>query len=541
MRAPLRCRRWNRAPVAGRGGVGPWALAGLWLLGCAGARLPAVERPPNIVLLVADDQAFTDFGFMGSPLARTPNLDALAAEGTVFPLGFSTASICKPALLSLLTGLHPIQFRARQRAIERRLEPRARYPDRVRARARQQLVRALPSLPRLLARHGYASFQAGKYWEGHFSTLGFTHGVGTMREGARVGREPMDPVFRFVLDHREQPFFLWFAPMLPHLPFDASREERAPYVRAGLSAESQGYYANVSRLDARVGELLRLLDRAGLRDRTVVVFLSDNGWQMQGFNSFGRFWDGPRGKYSLYELGLRTPIVFRWPGRIPAGRWRDGLVSTVDVVTTLLAYAGVAPPDALAGRDLRAAIEGREEVGRDFVVASMEQIRATAPIDPETGEPVGPARGGALLRTRRWAYIAYDARPHELYDMVEDPGQQRDVASRHPELTKGFREQVRVWKREMAGPREGEIGGAREGLSDARRLAGPALQPGAQLAHRSQPALARIRRQDARLEPAALDRRARGGGDRGRWRPRGQPTGAGESASARRMRSHAPR
>jgi arylsulfatase A-like enzyme len=189
----------------------------LCLLLCAVACGPEAvpRRPPNIVLIVGDDHGYRDFGFMGSEIAETPNLDRLAAGGVVFPLGYATASVCRPSLRSLLTGLHPLEFkRFEQRRIRQGSEAVPKTP----------LSEMFQTLPALLAERGYASFQSGKFQEGHFENAGFTHGMtrttgkAGRKQGIRIARETMDPVYQFIDQHREQPFFLWFAPQLPHHP-----------------------------------------------------------------------------------------------------------------------------------------------------------------------------------------------------------------------------------------------------------------------------------------------------------------------------------
>lgn len=138
------------------------------------------------------------------------------------------------------------------------------------------------TLPRLLARRGGASFQAGKFREGSYEDGGFTDGVtrvptaafGVGSEAEAIGRSTMQPVWDFLRRHRESPFFLWFAPTLPHLPYDPGAEHRALYGETGVTG---AYLANVTRFDAVVGQLLARLDELELRERTLVVYLADNG------------------------------------------------------------------------------------------------------------------------------------------------------------------------------------------------------------------------------------------------------------------------
>ncbi|MBW2287789.1 MAG: sulfatase-like hydrolase/transferase [Deltaproteobacteria bacterium] len=205
----------------------------------------APERPPNIVLIIGDDHGYRDFGFMGSEIVETPNLDRLATGGVVFPLGYSTASVCRPSLRSLLTGLHPLEF-------ERFEQQRIRQGTK--AVPKTPLRDIFQTLPTLLAERGYVSFQSGKFQEGNFENAGFTHGMTRTsgkvgrKQGIRIVRETMDPVFEFIDEYAEQPFFVWFAPQLPHLPHNPPKRFRRPYEGLDLPWFAPGYYASVSWL-----------------------------------------------------------------------------------------------------------------------------------------------------------------------------------------------------------------------------------------------------------------------------------------------------
>ena len=247
-------------------------VSSVLLLACAALSLDC-ERPPslpNIVLVIGDDHGWNDFGFMGSPVARTPNLDELAREGVVFTHAFNTSSVCRPSLQTLLTGLHPVQ-------IEARLE-------RLRNAGRQirtfEEVEHFETLPARLGERGYVSFQGGKYWDGTYADGGFSHGM-TRRvggasgyrfplafsgaDGLTLGRETLEPLWSFVDEHSHQPFFVWFAPMLPHTPHDAAARYLELYEGMGLSPIAQRYYANVSRFDDVVGRVVAGLEARGLQ------------------------------------------------------------------------------------------------------------------------------------------------------------------------------------------------------------------------------------------------------------------------------------
>jgi len=402
--------------------------------------LPAPDRP-NLVLIIGADVGYGDFGFMESPVAKTPHLDRLAAEGTLFTRGYSTASVDRPALVSLLTGLDPLMYDTRVKLRSRRLEKLGKPEPPVG-------IALMPTLPRMLAKRGYVSFMAGKYLEGSWQLAGFDDGTVPILGAKRLVRVSVQPVYDFIDAHADEPFFLWFAPQLPQLPYDAPPEFSDLYADSGLSSVEVGYFANLSRLDAAVGELVAYLESRDLRKRTLLVYVSDNGWQIEGFDDVDDRRDGPKGKESLYELGVRTPIVFNAPGWIPGGVVRPDIVSTIDLAPTLLDYAGAAERSSLEGYDLRPVLEGDEPAsGRGKVIGSMTDVRRPNPRAKLVGRK--GERSGAYLRDDRWYYILYDQGSDALFDMKEDPSQERDVSSDYPEIVADFRNKITRWRAKM--------------------------------------------------------------------------------------------
>lgn len=404
---------------------------------------------PNLLLIIADDQSWTDFGFMGSPHVRTPNLDRLAREGTVFTHGFNTASICRPSLRTLLTGLDPLQWHHQVARLEQAGIRRAPAHE----------IADFQTLPRLLSAQGYASFEGGKFWEADHEIAGFTHGMQSPGAdpsyggiGRFLGREPLTPLFDFIDGRGDEPFFVWFAPQLPHYPHDPPERLRARYAGDDYSAPAVLYYANVDRLDEVVGALLAHLEERQIRERTLIVFLSDNGWDQEPEAEPTGVHGGPRGKKTLYELGFRTPIVFSWPDVIPEGVRCDELVSTVDVFATLLDYAGTPIPEGRPGRSLRPLIEGSGAWSRDAIYGHMTNLL----LPPEMADvPPPPAGGyaGTFVRTRRWRFVSYEGLDRDaLFDIEADPREEVDVAASHPALVAEFRRRIAEWKREMAQP-----------------------------------------------------------------------------------------
>jgi arylsulfatase A-like enzyme len=191
-------------------------------------------RPPNIVLIMADDQAWMDYSFMGHPAISTPRLDRLAAESVTFTRAYVPSSLCAPSLASIISGMYPHQSRitGNEPPI-----PAGVPASKVRDHPEFQrgvaefvgLIDGFPTLPRLLGEKGYLSLQTGKWWHGHYSRGGFTHGMthgdparGGRHgdEGLKVGRHGIEPVLRFLDEAGDRPFLIWYAPFLPHTPHD---------------------------------------------------------------------------------------------------------------------------------------------------------------------------------------------------------------------------------------------------------------------------------------------------------------------------------
>ena len=401
------------------------------------ARTTVSASRPNIILIIGDDVGYPYHGFMGDPIVETPNLDRLAEGGTVFTTGYVTASVCEPSLYSLLTG--------------REAMPRHGQGPRRR-------VSGTDSIAGLLGEQGYATLQSGKFWHGTFKTAGFSHGTKPTNasktnptkawmggeEGLRLGRSTMRPIFDFIDAHRDQPFFIWFAPMLPHKPWDAPQALRRLYQRRDpqLPRDTVRYFANITRLDAAVGDLVRYIDTNGLRENTLIIYVSDNGFgPLSSEDSPVAAWTAAKGTST--ELGFRTPVVFNWPGHIPAGVVREDPVSTLDLFPTILAYGGAKAPEDRPGVDLRPALQGLPTDRRD-VIGRMRSVRL---IDPRQPAPEKPTPAAYYLRDDRWHYVwSPEANSELLFDVDADPGEQTNLAAELPQVTAELRSRVERWR-----------------------------------------------------------------------------------------------
>lgn len=413
-----------------------------------------VDDPPNIVLILSDDQAWTDYGFMGHPHVRTPNLDRLAANSLTYTRGYVTAPLCRPSLASILTGLpchrhgvtgnDPAAGDPTIRNMESRRYPRHKeLHDTLYDRLGSQ-----PNFVRLLRAAGYDTLQTGKWWESDPRGFGFSHAMthGDPSRGARHGDEGLDisrkgiePVRRFLDAVGEgddaNPFFIWHAPLLPHTPHNPPPEFAANYRDASPSEPVARYWAMCEWFDHTCGELLSELGKRGLRESTVVVYITDNGW-IQNPDVPDRF--AQRSKTSPYEGGVRTPIMVSLPGQIQPEVDDQTLVSAIDIAPTLLALAGVTPDAPLPGIDLRdrPALRRRNAVyGADF-----------AHDIPDVDSPLAGLESRYVV-AGQWKLIdpAGNDRASELYDLTTDPHETDNIAGEHPNVAARLSAKLDEW------------------------------------------------------------------------------------------------
>jgi len=395
----------------------------------------AAQPPPNVVLIIGDDQGWTDFGFMGHKDIRTPHLDRLASQSAMFTRGYVPSSLCRPSLATLLTGRYPHEHRISGN------DP----PAGVDRGDMLQHVRRLPTLPKWLARKGYASFQTGKWWEGNYSeggfTAGMTHGDPSKGgrhgdEGLKIGREGLKPIADFLDATKSKPFFLWYAPMMPHTPHTPPERLLAEYQTADRPLPIARYYAMCEWYDETVGELLGMLDQRGLTGNTLVIFVTDNGWiQQPNGNGFA-----PKSKRSPYDGGLRTPILVRWPGHVSHGEYTTA-VSSIDIVPTILTAVGITPDDSLPGLDL---VRIAQRHGKSERESLFGEIFAHDVAD--INRPAASLQYRWTLRDARWKLILpHDGGDVELYDVESDPFETKNLATQQPDRVRALTADVERW------------------------------------------------------------------------------------------------
>ena len=412
------------------------------VLGLVTCVVAAADSPPNVILLVGDDMGWTDYGFMGHDVIKTPNLDRLVAEGTLFPNGYVPTSLCRASLATLLTGLYASQHKICCNDPPAGVDRELMIP----------FLRNAPAIPRLLGEHGYRSLQTGKFWEGHFSNAGFTHGM-TVKgrhgdEGLVIGRQTMQPIDDFLTASGSDPFFVWYAPMLPHEPHDPPDRILRKYLADGRDERLARYWAMCEWFDETIGHLMKWLDDHDLREKTLVVYVVDNGWiQTNGPVRQGEQFL-TRSKNTPYEDGVRTPIILRRPGSIPVSR-RDELVSTIDLAPTILSACGVTPPHEMSGVNLLPLIRDGQPLSRQEIYGEIYFHDCV-----ELGKP-------KLSVTYRWIRqddwkLIVPTKPGtdvELFQVSQDPHERQNLASQHPARVAALRELLdKRWNPQSDGP-----------------------------------------------------------------------------------------
>jgi arylsulfatase A-like enzyme len=422
----------------------------------------ARENPPNVVLINADDLGYGDLACYGHPVVRTPHLDQLAREGLRFTRFYAASALCSPSRAALLTGREPY---------------RTGIKSWIPGGSGVFLHRTERTLAAVLRDAGYATALVGKwhlnsdlgdpaqpqprdhgfdsaYGHNAFQTPTNRNPDNIHRDGVRLPPQMgytaqlyADESIRW-LEARaadRRPFFLYLAPAEPHTPIANPPEYDALYaaftrgpvvpIPSGLPRVPEDllvprgpgeYYANLTYLDAQLGRVFAALDRLGLRDRTLVIFTSDNGpvtsaWQnWYEVNAHGET-GGLRGrKHHLYEGGLRVPAIVRLPGVVPAGAVSDAPVSALDLFPTLVRLCGATLPAdrALDGVDLG------------------ELLRGGPPPGPRAFHWALPNPTGKeyAYRDGDWKLLLDSAqRPVELYDLVRDPLELTNRLAAEPE------------------------------------------------------------------------------------------------------------
>ena len=457
--------------------IAPLAVSSALVLACA-AEDPASRADdtagaapdrPNVVLVIADDFGAPNHGFMGADYMHSPNLDRLAEHGVVFPNGYAPANHCRPSLRTFATGMLPLQYdqlEARNRETFRTSEAYAAMSEEERNTWEDEYqfhsMRDIATLPRILADDGYLTWQGGKWWEFNYENGGFTHGMTTGwapedrddegwflqlmgGQGRDLARVSNQAAYDFVEEAGDRPFFMWYAPELPHYPFDAPQEYLDLYPADEMTESARLYYANASWFDDRLGEFFEYLDARGKLENTLIVYVNDNGWEQEPDQEFVgdemRFHNGgDKGKLSMYDQSFRTPVIFAWPGRIGEGEVREDLIHGADIPATILDYLGFRVPTWLYGQSYREVIEGQAPGSREEIMGRVTQVRWE-------GDMMGRRMNGYWIRRGPWFFNwDVDSGETQLFNVVDDPRSERDLAGERQDLVNEFIVRINAWR-----------------------------------------------------------------------------------------------
>ena len=443
----------------------------LAVLGLGQAAFAAAERP-NVILIMTDDQGYGDLGSHGNPLIRTPNLDRFAAESVRFSR-FYVSPVCAPTRASLLTG----RYAYRTGVVDTWLGRAMMYPGEV-------------TLAEMLGSAGYKTGIFGKWHLGDSYPMramdqGFQESL--VHRGGGIG-QPSDPdvpggesyfdpilqhngreekrrgycsdvytdaAIEFITKKKDEPFFAYLAFNAPHTPLQVPEADYAPYKSKTFPADAfpkvghplppqveqdttARIYGMVTNIDDNLGRLFVSLEKLGLAEKTLVIFLTDNGPQQLRYNGGMRDRKG-----SVYEGGIRVPCFIRWPSHLPKGKQVDTIAMAFDLTPTILDACGVAPPKDLAfdGLSLLPLLQGEpvQWPDRTFYLQwhrgdAPERFRAFA----------AESQRYKLVRAETPKPQPLD-RSLELYDMAKDPFEMHNVAAEHPDVVARMRAGYEAW------------------------------------------------------------------------------------------------
>lgn len=433
---------------------------------------PPSHKQPNVLIIISDDQGYADFGFTGNALVQTPVLDRLAGESARYD-NFVVAPACSPSRSALLTGRDHLLTGVWG------VSPRANLrPDEAR-------------MPQFFKAAGYQTFHLGKLdcakvhksnpsefgWQKWMGGGGYEQKDPMVFEPGNNRREEgwtvdiwTDQAIKHIRESGEKPWFMTLAYIIPHLPWICDEKYRQPFLDAGWSESLADCLGSIAQMDAAIGRILETLHQTGQADRTIVVFLSDNGaagpetkqtrsdGTVEGSDWAKRNSAGLRGhKATIWENGLRVPLLIRWPGHIPSGP-RTQFAMVEDILPTVLDLCSI-PNDIIphlpfTGVSLTASLDEADQTIERPEALRIAIWGSGAPADtPHAGERKMEDHHLAL-RGPRFKFHSFPDGRNALYDLAADPGENSDVSKQFPEQAAKMNDLLRDrWREIMASGR----------------------------------------------------------------------------------------
>jgi arylsulfatase A len=429
------------------------------LIGGASASLVHAQarRPWNVLLIVIDDWGATDAGCCGSTFYDTPHIDRFAASGMRFTQAYSACTVCSPSRAAIMTGKYPARLHLTD-WIAGHPYPHAklRPPDWT-----QHLPLEQTTLAERFKAAGYATASIGKWHLGgpefYPDKQGFDRNIGGTHAGQpptyfspyKIATLPDGPpgeyltdrecaeALAFIESERERPWFVYLPHYAVHTPLQGKQALIEKYRQRAATGQAQGdpvYAAMVESVDESIGRLLAGLDRMGLADRTVVALTSDNGGLLRSTKNLGL----RAGKGSVYEGGVRVPLIVRWPGVTHAGSKSDVPVMGMDLHPTLIAMAGLPRASGIDGEDCSPVLRGGRSVPRRPLFWHYPHYH------PGGATPYGAVRD----RDLKLIEFYEDART-ELYDLAADPEEKTDLAQRRRRDANRLQQRLRRWRTDV--------------------------------------------------------------------------------------------
>jgi arylsulfatase A len=431
-------------------------LLAAMLLGMVPATTFAQNDKPNVIFIIADDLGYADLGCYGQEKIKTPNIDRLASEGIRFTQHYSGSPVCAPSRSTLMTGQHtgrtPIRANPRH-ARNWNQKERGDFP----------LPADVVTWPKMFQRAGYSTGVIGKWGLGRPGTTGgpekqgfdyffgyadhtpaheyYPDSMWRNSEQVRLGGKEYShdlmtqEALQFIRRQQNKPFMLYLPYTIPHVKLQVPSVE--PYENEPWPEPAKKLAAMITRMDGDIGQIMSLLKEQGIDQNTLVVFTSDNGpWSIRGIPDELFDSNGPlRGfKRDVYEGGIRVPMIMRWPAKIAAGQQTDHISANWDFLPTFAEILAAPAPSDIDGLSMLPTLLGQpdQQKKHDHLYWEFNELG-----------------GQQAARMGDWKVVRRDLAknpeaPIQLYNLKDDVGETRDIASKHPDIVKEIEQRMGI-------------------------------------------------------------------------------------------------